>query len=149
MSMRKIKSREYCHNCNCYSEWEFEDREGNQIITCPTCSHLHYRTVEGDYINFEINYKGENIDNMARIREILEAEPEAEKDLKRLFAELEFGDLSEVMRLRVTDRRWGSSNSNGGTWGVSTAMYNNYTTSTAYTTGGYGGYTSTTSTAIF
>lgn len=148
--MKKVRSREHCHSCGEYSDWLFEEREGNQIITCPLCGHLHYRVVGGAYIDFEVEFKGEKISNMNRIREILEEYPESKSDLDKLFAELEFGDLSEVLKVNITGDRWGRdpSQQQGGTnfWTASSTMGTSYTTSYTYNSSSTGGFAYSTTT---
>jgi hypothetical protein len=43
----KLKQNEFCHNCNQYVDFEFEDTELKQIIYCPKCGHEHYREIDG------------------------------------------------------------------------------------------------------
>ena len=43
----KMRQREYCHNCNQYVDFEFEDVEEKQVIYCPSCGHEHYRVIDG------------------------------------------------------------------------------------------------------
>ena len=124
--MRKIKSREYCHNCEKYSMWEFEDREGNQIIECPVCSHLHYRIIGGATIDFEIEFRGEKVRDMNRVRQIIEQFPETKQEMEQMFATLEFGTLEDAAKLQVTDQRWGVDASQG--WAISSTMTASYTT---------------------
>ena len=48
----KLKQTEYCHNCNKYVEFEFEDVTEKQVIYCPDCGHEHYREIDsGTIIN--------------------------------------------------------------------------------------------------
>jgi hypothetical protein len=116
--VRKVRSREYCHNCQQYSRWEFEEREGNQIITCPVCGHLHFRVIEGSYVDFSIEFRGETIDNMNRIRELLEQYPESRSEFEQLWATLEFGRLQDAEKLAVTGQRWGQDPSQTRGWAV-------------------------------
>ncbi|MFX0084225.1 MAG: hypothetical protein ACFFAU_01025 [Candidatus Hodarchaeota archaeon] len=52
----KLKQREYCHNCNQYVTYEFEDITERQIIICPNCGHQHYRELdEGTIVNIRMN----------------------------------------------------------------------------------------------
>jgi len=51
----KLKQEEFCHNCNRYVIYEFEDIIERQIIICPNCGHQHYRELdEGTIINIRI-----------------------------------------------------------------------------------------------
>jgi hypothetical protein len=131
--MRKLKSREYCHNCGQSSEWEFEDREGNQILKCPLCGHLHYRVVNGGYIDFEIEFRGEKIDNINRINEILKEHPETKQELEQLLTIMEYGSLEDLKAFAVSDNRWGRDPSQGG-WGVSQSTFAAYTNTYYYST---------------
>ena len=135
--MRKTRSKEYCHNCQEYSEWVFEQREGNQIIECPLCSHLHYRVVDGSYIDFEIEFRGEKIRDMNKIQEILKENPESEGELKELLAVMEFGTLEDLKKFEVSHRRWGQDPSQAGGWSISATMTSSWSTSTtSYTSTG-------------
>lgn len=52
----KLKQREYCHNCNRYVIFEFDDITERQVIFCPVCGHEHYRELdEGTIINIRVN----------------------------------------------------------------------------------------------
>lgn len=52
----KLKQREYCHNCNQYVEFEFEDVTSRQVIHCPSCGHEHYREIDsGTLTNIQVN----------------------------------------------------------------------------------------------
>lgn len=52
----KLRQREYCHNCDQYVIFEFEDTTDRQIIYCPNCGHEHYRELdEGTIVNIRIN----------------------------------------------------------------------------------------------
>jgi len=95
--MRKIKSKEYCHNCGEESDWLFEDRPGNQIIECPLCKHKHYRVVTGELVRPEIKYNGEAVTD---VEAFLKEHPELKEEFQELEKEAE-------MRLEVSGRRWG------------------------------------------
>ena len=48
----KLHQKEFCHNCNQYVDFEFEDTTNKQIIYCPNCGHEHYRELDaGTIIN--------------------------------------------------------------------------------------------------
>jgi hypothetical protein len=51
----KLRQEEFCHNCNRYVIYEFEDITERQIIICPNCGHQHYRELdEGTIINIRM-----------------------------------------------------------------------------------------------
>lgn len=129
--MRKIRSREYCHDCGRYGDWEFEDREGNQILTCPHCGHMHFRVISGATIDFEIVFRGEKINNIKRVREILRQYPETKPELEALFATLEYGSFEDARRMVVTGSRWGQDPRQG-SWGIGTTTMNTWSTSNYY-----------------
>jgi DNA-directed RNA polymerase subunit M/transcription elongation factor TFIIS len=51
----KLKQQEFCHNCQQYVIYEFDDITERQIIICPNCGHQHYRELdEGTIINIRM-----------------------------------------------------------------------------------------------
>lgn len=41
----------YCHSCGNYVRFPLDLKiDGNHVITCPVCGHLHYRVVRGGRI---------------------------------------------------------------------------------------------------
>jgi len=126
--MRKLKSREYCHNCGKTSEWTFEDRPGNQIIICPVCGHKHYRVVTGELVRPEIRYKGKIIKD---VKKFLRWRPWLRKKFQKLEEEAE-------MRFEVSNLRWGQDPTQMGgfswTW-YSAHAYTTASTSYSSTTG--------------
>ena len=51
----KLRQKEFCHNCQQYVIYEFDDTTGRQIIICPNCGHQHYRELdEGTIINIRM-----------------------------------------------------------------------------------------------
>lgn len=51
----KLRQREFCHNCNQYVIYEFEDITQRQVIICPNCEHEHYREIdEGTLTNIRL-----------------------------------------------------------------------------------------------
>lgn len=51
----KLRQREYCHNCDQYVVYEFEDVTDRQVIICPNCGHQHYRELdEGTILNIRM-----------------------------------------------------------------------------------------------
>jgi len=126
--MRKLKSREYCHNCGKVSDWEFEDRPGNQIIICPECGHKHYRVVTGELVRPEIRWNGQVITD---VKKFLEEHPE----LKEKFQELE---KEAEERFKISDERWGRDPSQvqagGGTlcWSWTSTDWTGSTGNTVY-----------------
>lgn len=51
----KLKQKEFCHNCQQYVDFEFDDITDRQIIYCPLCGHEHYRELdEGTIINIRM-----------------------------------------------------------------------------------------------
>lgn len=42
----RLKQREYCHNCDKYVIFEFDDINERQVIICPSCGHEHYRELD-------------------------------------------------------------------------------------------------------
>jgi len=95
--MRKIKSKEYCHNCGEESDWLFEDRPGNQIIQCPLCGHKHYRVVTGELVRPKIKYNGKVVTD---VKVFLKKHPELKEEFQELEKEAE-------ERLEISGRRWG------------------------------------------
>ena len=64
----KLRQEEFCHNCNRYVIYEFEDITERQIIICPNCGHQHYRELdEGTIINIRI--EGRNQQRIAIAQE--------------------------------------------------------------------------------
>ena len=54
----KLKQTEYCHNCNQYVEFEFDDTTERQIIYCPKCGHEHYREIDsGTLLNIQMDMR--------------------------------------------------------------------------------------------
>lgn len=52
----KLKQNEYCHNCQKYVDFEFDDVTERQVIICPSCGHEHWREIdEGTILQFRIN----------------------------------------------------------------------------------------------
>ena len=94
---RKLKSKEYCHDCGKESEWEFKDEATNQIIPCPLCGHKHYRTVTGRLVRPEIRWNGKLIKD---VKKFLKEHPELKKDFQKLEEEAE-------MKFEVSGERWG------------------------------------------
>lgn len=93
---RKLKSREYCHNCGKESDWEFVDKAINQIIRCPLCDHKHYRVVTGQLVRPEIRWNGKLVEN---VKKFLKEHPELKKDFQKLEEEAE-------MKFEVSGDRW-------------------------------------------
>jgi hypothetical protein len=51
----KLKQTEFCHNCNQYVEFEFDDVTEKQVIICPKCKHEHWRELdEGTLTNIRL-----------------------------------------------------------------------------------------------
>jgi hypothetical protein len=51
----KLRQQEFCHNCQQYVIYEFEDITERQIIICPNCGHQHYRELdEGTIVNIRM-----------------------------------------------------------------------------------------------
>jgi len=124
---KKLKSKEYCHNCGKDSEWIFEDRPGNQIIECPECGHKHYRVVTGELVRPEIKYEGEIVTD---VKAFLKKHPELKDTFQKLEQEAE-------ERFEVSDERWGQDPSQGGgitfnyvstgtSWSTSSASTSSY-----------------------
>lgn len=44
----RLKQNEYCHNCDKYVDFEFEDTTSRQVIICPSCGHQHWREIDMD-----------------------------------------------------------------------------------------------------
>lgn len=52
----KLRQTEFCHNCNQYVVFEFDDTTERQIIYCPHCRHEHYRELDsGTLLNIQMN----------------------------------------------------------------------------------------------
>lgn len=52
----KLRQTEYCHNCQQYVEFEFDDVTDKQVIYCPNCGHEHYRELDsGTLLNIQMN----------------------------------------------------------------------------------------------
>lgn len=57
----KLKQQEFCHNCQQYVIYEFDDITERQIIICPNCGHQHYRELdEGTIINIRMEGRYQN-----------------------------------------------------------------------------------------
>ena len=57
----KLRQEEYCHNCNKYVIYEFDDSTERQIIICPNCGHQHYRELdEGTIVNIRLEGTNQN-----------------------------------------------------------------------------------------
>jgi hypothetical protein len=89
----KLKQNEFCHNCNQYVDFEFEDILEKQIILCPKCGHEHYREMDESTL-FKIR--------MIKYKPI-EVCFYTEGDIPR---EPNF-EIEERGQARLTDRRWG------------------------------------------
>lgn len=42
----KLKQNEFCHNCQKYVDFEFDDVTERQVILCPNCGHEHWRELD-------------------------------------------------------------------------------------------------------
>ena len=42
----KLHQNEFCHNCNQYVDFEFDDTTEKQVIICPNCRHEHWRELD-------------------------------------------------------------------------------------------------------
>jgi len=122
----KLKQQEFCHNCQQYVIYEFEDITERQIIICPNCGHEHYRELdEGTIINIRIEgrYQQEicmaqepKIDFNTMNSDIVASIPINVKTFKiightadgRPIVEKtnELSDKSEQTKI-MTERRWG------------------------------------------
>lgn len=52
----KLRQTEFCHNCNQYVEFEFDDVTERQVILCPNCGHEHYRELDsGTLLNIQMH----------------------------------------------------------------------------------------------
>jgi hypothetical protein len=67
----KLRQQEFCHNCQQYVIYEFEDITERQIIICPNCSHEHYRELdEGTIVNIRMEGRYQQEIYMAQEPEI-------------------------------------------------------------------------------
>jgi len=122
----KLRQKEFCHNCQQYVIYEFDDITERQIIICPNCGHEHYRELdEGTIINIRMEGRNQTELYMAQEPEmnyndfnpdIVESIPINVKTLKiigqtadgRPIVEKtnELSDKSEQAKF-ITERRWG------------------------------------------
>ena len=53
----KLKQNEFCHNCQQYVDFAFDDVTERQVIICPNCRHEHWRELdEGTIINIRLSH---------------------------------------------------------------------------------------------
>ena len=130
----KLKQNEYCHNCNQYVDFEFEDTTRKQVIICPNCGHEHWREIdEGTLLNIKIDPRCRVV-RIAKMKSTIPTfiqDPENPNFLMPEPEELEYdereviGNTNEgaVVKTRegdtnikrtISDRRWGQDPSQGG-----------------------------------
>lgn len=121
----KLKQKEYCHNCNQYVEFEFEDTTSKQVIICPKCGHEHWREIDMDTLirirtkikvesGAKVIYEVEepplemidfnNENDFSKIKEMKIKEKKIVDIDEHGYAIVE-GD--EKSHARISDRRWG------------------------------------------
>jgi len=130
----KLRQEEFCHNCNRYVIYEFEDITERQIIICPNCGHQHYRELdEGTIINIRMEgrlqselrvYQAPEISLMDFNSEIVAPLPINVKTFKiigktedgRTIVEKteDTGNISHEQTKTMSERRWGRDPSQRG-----------------------------------
>ena len=130
----KLRQEEFCHNCNRYVIYEFEDITERQIIICPNCGHQHYRELdEGTIINIRMEgrlqselrvYQAPEISLMDFNSEIVAPLPINVKTFKiigktedgRPIVEKteDTGNISHEQTKTMSERRWGRDPSQRG-----------------------------------
>ena len=130
----KLKQQEFCHNCQQYVVYEFEDITERQIIICPNCGHQHYRELdEGTIINIRMEGKFQpglriavapEMDSCFCNSEIVSDTPITIKEFKiigqtedgRPIVEKtnDTGNISHEQTKRMSERRWGRDPSQRG-----------------------------------
>ena len=117
----KLRQKEFCHNCNLYVIYEFEDITERQIIYCPNCNHQHYREIdEGTLVNIRL-YPGQRTVEVVEMPplslHVSDADVAMPLNLRRkTLTVLGENDKGVIVQERVsggtkinvmTDRRWG------------------------------------------
>ena len=130
----KLRQQEFCHNCQQYVIYEFEDITERQIIICPNCGHQHYRELdEGTIINIRMEGKFQpglhiavapEMDSCFYNSEIVSDTPITIKEFKiigqtedgRPIVEKtnDTGNISHEQTKRMSERRWGRDPSQRG-----------------------------------
>jgi len=55
----EVRSELWCHGCNSYVQFTLDDRlNGNHVIICPKCGHIHYRYVDNGKVTGIRNIPG-------------------------------------------------------------------------------------------
>ena len=112
----KLHQTEYCHNCNQYVDFEFEDTTERQIIYCPKCGHEHYRELDGGtIINMRIHpncrevrvAKLPRIDFTRDMGDVVESIPIQIETVQITEEERRRGFVERKGTPTVSDRRWG------------------------------------------
>jgi hypothetical protein len=124
----KLRQKEFCHNCQQYVTYEFEDVTERQIIICPTCGHQHYRELdEGTIINIRMERRYQNerlyVADFAEENfnfnnpDVVASEPINVKEFKiigqtedgRPIVEKteDTGNISHEQTKKISERRWG------------------------------------------
>lgn len=122
----KLSQKEYCHNCNKWAMFEFEDVTLRQIIFCPLCGHEHYREIdEGTLINIRINQVRGGVVRFAKLPPLSACfDRDAPFQMPDLITEerivlgqtadgyaiLEKKEGDAEARRVISERRWGSAN---------------------------------------
>ena len=119
----KLKQKEFCHNCNQYVEFEFEDTELKQVIHCPICNHEHYRELDGGTITGirvangtrEIRQHVFRPCSMMMSNKVDSSFLDIEVETKEVIAVTEDGAaiIKGGDKMVVTNRRWGRDASQG------------------------------------
>ena len=120
----KLKQREFCHNCNQYVDFEFDDVTERQVIYCPVCGHEHYRELDsGTLLNIQFNQHQERFIRIAKMPDIsFSMSMSDEMPLDNVIVNVEEREIisrtedgrpivkakeGEESQKFVTDRRWG------------------------------------------
>lgn len=123
----RLSQKEYCHNCDRWANFEFEDVTLRQVIHCPLCGHEHFREIdEGTLINIRINQVRGGIVRFAKMPPLSVCirgdepfhMPDLEVEERRVMGQTEDGYAilekkegdGEARRV-ISERRWGSANS--------------------------------------
>lgn len=122
----RLRQEEYCHNCNKYVIFEFDDETYRQEINCPNCGHPHYRELDsGTLLNIRMNPQMRNV-RIAKckpmeIGKMITSDDvplcmEIEYEDRRILASSDAGIVIEAKDGEkgdtkvISQRRWASSN---------------------------------------
>jgi transposase len=123
----KLQQKEFCHNCQQYVIYEFDDVTERQVIICPNCGHQHYRELDaGTIVNIrmegryqselriteapEVNYNDFNSDIVASIplnTKTFKIIGQTEDGRPILEKTNEINNIPTEQTKRISERRWG------------------------------------------